>query len=113
MFRARSRDPRLGSLLVKHGRTGSHRLLGIEYGRKQLVLDLDLAAAFFRSALALGDDRGYSLPDVPHDVVQDVGVVGVRAVVVMGGRCIEAPRHVVPREHGVDSRHRQRVILVD
>ena len=36
---------------------------------------------------AVGDDGGHSLPDEPHDVVENVGVIGVvEPVLVPGGR---------------------------
>ena len=52
-------------------------------------------------------------PDEPHDVVEDVGVVGIHQVVGVD-RCGEAlPRNVLPRVHAVHAGNRERGGLVD
>ena len=65
-----------------------------------LVIDLHLPTAFFRSDDGVGEDGHYTLTHEPHDVVENVGVVRINKVVGMNCRGEELARHVFP---GVDA----------
>ena len=99
--------------VVDHRRAGPHRLLGVEDGRQDLVLDRDLAAPFLGGGLGLGHHGGHPLPDEADDVVEHVGVVGIDAEVLVDGGGVELARHVLPGEDRMHARHLERGALVD
>jgi hypothetical protein len=93
--------------------SGLHRLLHVEDRREHLVVDLDAAAAFFGSSLAIGHHGRHPLPDEPHNVVEHVCIVGIDKVVVVDGGGIQAPGHILPGEDIVDARCSQGGLFAD
>ena len=83
---SRAPDARFRALVVNDGRARAHRRFGIEDRGQHFVVDLDFAASFFGRAFSVRDDRGDSLADESHDIVEQVGVVGIGVVVVVSGR---------------------------
>ena len=99
--------------VVQHRRSRRHRGLGIEYGGKQLVFYVEQPAGCFRGGLGLGDNGGDPLPDEADDIVEDVGIVGIDEMILVGCRTIEPARDVLPGEHGDDARNGGRLIALD
>ena len=67
----------------------------------------------FGGRAGLGDDRGDALTDVPHDVVEHAGVVGIVLAVLVPGRRVAARRHVLVGEDRDDPGHADGVGRVD
>ena len=101
------------ALLVQDRRTRLHRGFRVEHGGQRLVLDLEQTTGGFGSALGLGHDGRDPLADEAHDIVENIGVVGVDEMVLVGRRRIELARHVLPREDGDDARHGKSRIALD
>ena len=99
--------------VVQDGRARRHRRFRIEHGGKQLVVDLEQAAGLFRGGLGLGHDGRDPLPDEADDIVEDVGVVGIDEVVLVGRRAVEPARDILPGEDGDDARHRRGLVALD
>ena len=89
---------------MDHRCSGLHRLLRVKDRRQDLVVDLDPAAAFLCGGLAIGHHGRYPLSDVPHYIVQHVGVVRIDEVVVVDGGGVQTPGYVLPGEDFVDAR---------
>ena len=66
---------------VQLRRAVGHRLFRVEHRGQHLVFDDDLAAALLGGADRVGQHGHHPLADEAHDVVEDVGVVGVDEVV--------------------------------
>ena len=98
---------------VQLGRAVGHRLLGIEDRGQHLVLHHDPAAALFGGADRVGDHGHHPLAREPHDVVEDVGVVGIHQVVGVDRGAVALPRDVLPRVDAVHAGNRERGGLVD
>ncbi|OUD83299.1 hypothetical protein CMMCAS02_10285 [Clavibacter michiganensis subsp. michiganensis] len=103
-----------GILVAVHERSARPpRLLGVEDGGQDLVVDAHQAHGRLRDPDVVGDHRGHALPAEPHHVVEDAAVVGVvEAVLVPRGR-VERGGGVVVGEHGVHARQRERLRRVD
>ncbi len=90
-----------------------HRLLRIEDRGQHLVLHDDLAAALFGGTDGVGEHRHHPLAGEPHDVVEDVGVVGVDQMVGVDRRAVAPAGDVLPGVDAVHTRNGQRSGLVD
>ena len=86
--------------IVEDRRPGRHGRLRIEYRGKQLVIDLEQPARFFRDAFGFGHNGCNTLPDETNDVVQNVGIVGIDEVIFVRRRAVEPARHILPSEYG-------------
>ena len=56
---------------------------------------------------------GDPLADEAHDIVEDVGVVGIDQMILVRRRRVELARHVLPGEHGDHARHGHRLVALD
>ena len=83
---SRKPDARFAALVVNDGRARAHRRFGIKDRGQHFVVDLHLAASFFGRAFSVRYDRDNALADESHDIVEQVGVVGIGVVVVVNGR---------------------------
>jgi len=99
--------------LMKDRRSGAHGFLGIEDGGEHFIINFDQAARFLRRGFSLGDHCNEALPNEPCDIIQHVGVIRIDVKIVMGRRCIETSRHVLPREYSVHARNGQGFLLTD
>ena len=90
-----------------------HRLFGVENRGEHFVFDDDLAAALFGGADRVGEHGHHPLAGEPHDVVEDVGVVGVDQMVGVDRGAVALARDVLPGVHAVHAGHRKRRGLVD
>jgi len=93
----------IAALIVEHRRTGFHCAFGIEDVRQHFVIDFERAAALFGRAFVFGNDRRDALTDEPHDVVEDVHVVGIDQMIFVQRRAVELTRNVFPRVHVDDA----------
>ena len=100
-------------LVVEDRRAGLHRGFWIEYGRKQVVIDLELAATGFGGCLAFGNHRSDALADEADDVIQNGGVIGIAAFILVSRARIEFSRRVFPGQNGAHARHRQCGVFAD
>ena len=73
-------DERVVRAVQLRGAVG-HRFLRVEHRGQHLVLDDDSAAALLGGSDRVGEHGDHPLADEAHDVVEDVGVVGVDEVV--------------------------------
>ena len=89
MLRLRIVDAGLRTLVVKDRCARLHRCFRIEHGRKDFVVDTELAATGFGGGFALGHHGSDALADEADDPVQDRGVVGIDASILMSGARIE------------------------
>ena len=106
---ARALDPATRvPLSVHHRCAGPHRLLGVEDGGQHLVLHLQPPAALLGGSSVSATTAATRCPTKRDHVVQDVGVVGVDARIIVARRGVQLPRHVLPGEHRVHAGHRQR-----
>ncbi len=94
-------------------RPGAIAASGIEHRGKQLVLDLEQATSLFRGALGFGHDGRHPLADEADDIVEDVGIVGIDEVILVGCRAVEPARDILPREYADNAWHRRCVIALD
>ena len=99
--------------VVQDGRPRRHGGFRIEYGGKQLVVDLEQAAGRFGSALGFRHDGRDPLPDEADDIVEDVGVVGIDEVILVGSRAVEPAGDVLPSEYGDNAGHRRGLVALD
>ena len=69
------------------GRPRCDRLRWIDHRRKDVVVDLEAAAAFFGGSLGLRDHGRHLLPDEADDIVEHAGIVRVHPglLVTRGG----------------------------
>ncbi len=103
----------LASLLMQDRSARLHGGDRIEHRGQDFVLDLERPAAGFGGRLGLGDDRSDPLADEAHHVVENIAVVGIDQVVLVGGSAVEPARHVLPGEHLDDTWHRHRPSAID
>ena len=107
------------------------RLIGIDRGRQRLVVDLDRGGGILRLHLAFGDDRRDRLADVAdlaarqrldarHRnrralLVEDLVLRTVTRTFVGLDRVLvrQHAGQVFRRDHGHDTRHRQRLRCID
>ena len=104
---------RVQAFVVKDRRARLHRLLGIEDGGQDLIVDLDQPCGCFGGGLGFGDDGGDALADETHDVVQHVGIVGIDEVILVRRRAVEPARNVLPGEDGDNSGNRHRLVAAN
>ncbi len=95
------------------GAPGAIACFGVEHRGKHLVVHHEPPAAFLRGGFAVGDDGGDPLAGKAHDVVEDDGVVGVVAVMLVARGGEAAGRRVLPGEHRNDPGNGERVLLAD
>ena len=100
-------------LFVQDRRARLHGNFRIEHRGQKLVFDLEQAAGFFRRCLGLGHAGRDPLADEAHDIVEDVGVVGIDQMILVRRRRVELARHVLPGEHGDHARHGHRLVALD
>ena len=100
-------------IVVQQRRAGLHRLLGVEHGGQQFVVDLDQRERRLGRRFAGRDDGGDALADVADDGVEHQTIGGIVAGgFVPPGR--ETPgRRVVVGQHRDDTRRRERGVDVD
>jgi hypothetical protein len=91
----------------------SHRLLWVENRRENVVFDNDLAAPLLGGGDRVGHHGHHALAGEPHDIVEDVGVVGVDQMIAVDGGVEVLARHVFPGVHAVHTGHRECRGLVD
>ena len=103
----------LASLVVEDRRFGFHCRDRIEHRRQYFVGDVEQAAGPFGGGLALGDDGGDPLADEAHDVVENVGVVGVDQMVFVERGAVEPTRNVLPGEDLDHAGDRHRPLAAD
>jgi hypothetical protein len=89
---------RLAALVVEDWRARLHGHLGVEDGREDLVLDLQEPAGRLGGRDRLRDDRGHPLTDEADDVVEDVRVVRIHVVILVGRGAVEPAGDVLPGE---------------
>ena len=94
---ARTLDTRLRTLVMKNGRTDPHRFLGIENGRQQFIVHLQAAASLLRGPLAVCQHGGYPLSDMANHVVQNIGIVRIGVIIIMGGAGKQQARGRLPQ----------------
>ena len=68
---------RFRPLVVDQRRAVFHRVFRLEHRRQDVVVDLELAAAFFRRRFAVGHNRRDPLADEAHHVVEHQRIVGI------------------------------------
>ena len=103
----------LAAFLVEDRRIRLHGGDRIEHRGQDFVLDLERSAAGFGGGLRLGDDRGDPLADKAHHIVENVAVVGIDEVVLVGSGAVEPARDVLPGEDLDDTGHRHRRTAAD
>jgi len=101
------------AVLMQDGRTRLHRRGGLEHRRQDLVAHLDQPAGALGGGFSLGDHRGHALAGEAHHIIEDVGVVGINEMVLVGGGAVEPARNVLPGEDVDHARHRPRFFLID
>ena len=99
--------------VVQDWGTRRHRSFRIEHCREQLVVDLEQAAGLLGSTDGFGHDSRDPLTDEADDIVEDVGVVGIDEVVLVGCRAVEPARDVLPCVYGDNTRHRRGLLALD
>ena len=109
----RTPDARLGALVVNDGSALAHRFFRIKDRRQHFVIDLDFAASFFRRAHGFRDDRRNPLAHEAHDVVEQVRVIGIDVIIVVGGGREQQARHILPCVNSVHARNSEGGILED
>ena len=93
-------NPCVGTLVanvVNDRRSVLHGFFGIKDGRQELVFDLQSSASFLGRSFALGDHCGHALADIASDIIEEVHVIRVSVVIVVGRRGVEATQGVLPR----------------
>src|SRR5262249_17866921 len=100
-------DAGFRTLVVKHWRSSAHCFLRIEDRREHLVLAFYAAASLFGGGLTFGHYGFHPLSDETRNVVQQVSVVRINVVIVMGGRGVETPRHILPGQHRTYTGYRE------
>src|SRR5207245_10747365 len=68
-------DARVRALVVDNWRALAHRLFGIEDRGHDFVVDLELAASFFRGTFGFRDHCGDALAGETHYIIEQIGAV--------------------------------------
>ncbi len=90
-------------LVVQNRRARNHRFLRVEHRRQNFVIHLNETACLFRDALGFRRHRSHALADETGDVIENIGVVRINPIIVMQGRAVRTPRHVLPGKHPVNT----------
>ncbi len=101
------------ALVVQDGGIRRHGGDRIEDGGQDLVGDIKQPAGGLGGSLGLSDDRGDPLADEAHHVVENVGVVWIDQMVLVGRRAVEPAGNVLPGEDLDHARHRHGLVAAD